>query len=75
MNITKILSHKITNHARIFDAMLDIYIAALSYVVEVIEKECGNLEAYTTKSIVQLVEKLIHRTKSNPLSKYLSFNE
>jgi IS605 OrfB family transposase len=75
MNITKTLSHKITNHTRIFDATLDIYNAALGYIIEVIEKECDDLETYTVKGMVPLVEKLIHRTKSNPFPKYPSFNE
>ncbi|WP_246476450.1 hypothetical protein [Salicibibacter cibi] len=74
MNIAKTLSHKITNHSRIFDATLDIYNDALAFIIEVIDKEFGNLDEMTTKSIVPAVERLMHTTTSNPHPKYRAFN-
>ncbi|QQK74280.1 transposase [Salicibibacter cibarius] len=74
MNIAKTLSHKITNHSRIFDATLDIYNDALAYIIEVIDKKFDNLDGMTTKSIVPSVERLIHTTKSNPHPKYQAFS-
>ncbi|WP_246516394.1 hypothetical protein [Salicibibacter cibarius] len=74
MNIAKTLSHKITNHSRIFDATLDIYNDALAFIIDVIDKEFANLDEMTTKSIVPAVERLIHTTKSNPSPKYRAFN-
>ncbi|WP_142303544.1 hypothetical protein [Evansella halocellulosilytica] len=74
MKIAKTLSHKITNHSRIFDATLEVYNHALSFIIDIIEKEFDHLDDMTTKSIVPLVEKLIHTTKSNPLPKYREFN-
>ncbi|QQK77174.1 hypothetical protein HUG15_17380 [Salicibibacter cibarius] len=77
MNIAKTLSHKITNHSRIFDATLDIYNDALTFItfiIEVIDKEFDNLDEMTTKSIVPAVERLIHTTESNPSPKYRAFN-
>ncbi|MCD8511410.1 MAG: hypothetical protein LRY73_17135 [Bacillus sp. (in: Bacteria)] len=75
MKIAKTLRHKITNHSRIFDATLEVYNLALSFIIEVMEKEFGNLEDRTSKSIVPEVEKLIHTTKSNPLPKYREFDQ
>lgn len=74
MKIAKTLSHKITNHTRIFDATLDIYNTALSFIINVINEEFECLDTMTTKSIVPAVEKLIHTTKSNPFPKYKEFN-
>ncbi|QQK77277.1 transposase [Salicibibacter cibarius] len=74
MNIAKTLSHKITNHSRIFDATLDVYNDALAFIIEVIDTEFDNLDEMTTKSIVPAVERLIHTTTSNPSPKYRAFN-
>jgi putative transposase len=74
MNIAKTLSHKITNHSRIFDNTLEIYNNALSFIIDVIEKQFGNLDDYASKEIVPAVERLIHTTKSNPSPKYKEFN-
>ncbi|MCM3791073.1 RNA-guided endonuclease TnpB family protein [Domibacillus indicus] len=75
MKVAKSLLHKITNQTEIFNDTLDIYNAALTYVIEVIDKEFDDIKGLTTKSIVPAVEKLIHATKSNPLPKYKEFNE
>ncbi|WP_246516592.1 hypothetical protein [Salicibibacter cibarius] len=74
MNRVRTLSHKITNHSRIFDATLDIYNDALAFIIEVIEKGFDTLGEMTTKSITVAVEKLIHTTKSNPSPKCRAFN-
>jgi putative transposase len=74
MKVAKTLRHKITNHSCIFDSTLEVYNGALSFIIDVIEKEFDNVEEISTKSIVPAVEKLIHSTKSNPLPKYREFN-
>ena len=75
MKVAKTLRHKITNHSRIFDATLDIYNQALGFIINVIQHEFNSVEDISTKSIVPAVEKLIHTTKSNPLPKYIEFNQ
>ncbi|WP_407269747.1 RNA-guided endonuclease TnpB family protein [Radiobacillus sp. PE A8.2] len=75
MKIAKTLSHKITNHSHIFDNTLAIYNCALSFVINVIEKEFSNLNEFTSKDIVPAVERLIHRTTSNPSPKYKDFDQ
>ncbi|WP_046174887.1 RNA-guided endonuclease TnpB family protein [Domibacillus indicus] len=75
MKVAKSLLHKITNQTEIFNNTLDIYNEALSFIIQVIDKEFDHTDGLTTKSIVPAVEKLIHATKSNPLPKYKEFNE
>jgi hypothetical protein len=41
----------------------------------VIDKEFDELEDFSTKSIVQAVEKLIHKTKTNPAPEYKEVNQ
>ncbi|MCR2822262.1 RNA-guided endonuclease TnpB family protein [Lederbergia panacisoli] len=74
MKVVKVLKSKVTNHSRIFDATLDIYNEALSFVIDVIDQEFDHVQDISTKTIVPAVEKLIHTTKSNPLPKYQDFN-
>jgi putative transposase len=74
MNVAKTLKHKITNHSRIFDATLDIYNCALRFIIDVIDKEFEELHDYSSKDMVRFVERLIHKTKSNPFPKYKEFN-
>jgi len=75
MKVAKTLRHKITNHSRIFDATLEVYNDALSFIIEVIDREFNDFNGISTKSIVPLVEKFIHATKTNPLPKYKKFNQ
>ena len=75
MKVTKTLRHKITSHSRIFDATLEVYNKALSFIINVIDQEFDNLDDISTKSIVPAVEKLIHFTKSNHSPKYTEFNQ
>lgn len=74
MDVAKTLRHKIINQARIFEDTLIIYNDALSFIMEVIDKEFESLEGYSTQSMVTAVEKLIHTTKLNPLPTYNEFN-
>ncbi|MRH43666.1 transposase [Aquibacillus halophilus] len=74
MKMAKSVRHKITNHSRIFDATLAIYNEALTFIMEVIDTEFDTIDDFQAKSIVPAVEKLIHRTKSNPIPKYREFN-
>ncbi|MDX8366068.1 transposase [Cytobacillus sp. IB215665] len=74
MKIAKTLRCKVINQSRIFDATVDIYNKALSFIINVIDKEFANVDDINMKSIVPAVEKLIHTTKSNPLPKYREFN-
>ncbi|WNS78912.1 hypothetical protein RRU94_02905 [Domibacillus sp. DTU_2020_1001157_1_SI_ALB_TIR_016] len=75
MKVAKSLLHKITNRTEIFNDKLDIYNDALSFIIQVIDKEFDNTDDLTTKSIVPAVEKLIHATKSNPQPKYKEFKD
>src|SRR5699024_10432050 len=75
MKIAKTLKYKITSHTRIFDETLTIYNEALSFIIRVIDSEFTDLKGITTTAITAPVEKLIHRTKSNPSPKYSEFNE
>ncbi|GIN58526.1 hypothetical protein J8TS2_28450 [Lederbergia ruris] len=74
MKVAKTLRHKIINHSGIFDATLQVYNRALTYMIEVIDKEFDDLECFSSSSIVAPVEKLIHTTKTNPSPKYTEFN-
>lgn len=75
MKVAKTLRYKITNHSRIFDATLDNYNSALRFIIDVIDKEFEELHDYSSKDMVRLVERLIHKTKSNPFPNYIEFNE
>ncbi|MEH7237651.1 transposase [Bacillus sp. JJ1562] len=74
MKVAKTLRHKIVNHSNIFDDTLTVYNEALTFIIEVIDKEFDNLTVFSAKTIVPAVEKLIHTTKSNPSPKYTEFN-
>ncbi|MEB6549200.1 transposase [Heyndrickxia sporothermodurans] len=74
MKIVKTLKYKIINHSKIFHSTLDIYNRALTFIMDVIDKEFDHLDSISTKTIVPAVEKLIHVTKSNPQPKYPEFN-
>ncbi|WP_043933496.1 IS200/IS605 family element transposase accessory protein TnpB [Bacillus sp. EB01] len=75
MKQAKTLRYKITNHARIFDTTLEIYNQALHFLIDVIDREIPNFNGISTKSMVTLVEKFIHRTSQNPQPKYPEFNQ
>ncbi|MBS4197479.1 transposase [Lederbergia citri] len=74
MKVVKTLKSKITNHSRIFDATLDIYNEALSFIIDVIDKEFVDIHNVSTETMIAAVERLIHTTKLNPLPKYQEFN-
>jgi transposase len=75
MKQSKTLRYKILNHARIFDTTVEIYNQALHFLIDVIDSEFPSFDGISTKSMVTLVEKLIHRTAQNPQPKYPQFNE
>jgi putative transposase len=74
MKVVKTLKYKITSHTRTFDATVDIYNQALSFLIDVIHKECKSLEDLSLKAMVPLVEKLTHATKKNPCPTYGEFD-
>ncbi|WKB36181.1 hypothetical protein QS257_02730 [Terrilactibacillus sp. S3-3] len=75
MKQSKTLRYKILNHARIFDTTVEIYNQALHFIIDVIDNEFPSFDGISTKSMVTLVKKLIHRTARNPQPKYPEFNE
>ncbi|MGG0458601.1 hypothetical protein [Bacillus mycoides] len=72
---SKTLKHKITNQTNIFEPTIQIFNEALSYFMNVIDKEFLSLDDWNTKGIVPAVEMLTHATKTNPLPKYKEFNQ
>ncbi|UYX54126.1 RNA-guided endonuclease TnpB family protein [Bacillus thuringiensis] len=72
---SKTLKHKITNQTNIFELTIQIFNEALSYFMNVIDKEFLSLDDWNTKGIVPAVERLTHTTKTNPLPKYKEFNQ
>ena len=75
MKVAKTIRHKILNHASIFDETIRVYNEALSFIIEVIDQEVEHEDAYSTKEMTNVVERLIHTTKSNPTPKYAQFNQ
>ncbi|WP_243526659.1 hypothetical protein [Bacillus pseudomycoides] len=69
------LKHKITNQTNIFEPTVQIFNEALSYFMNVIDKEFSSLDNWNAKGIVPAVEMLTHMTKTNPLPKYKEFNQ
>lgn len=71
MNQVKTIKTKIMSHGKnTFEPTLKIYREALSFIVEIVEKEWHILNGLTTKEMVARIEKLMHKTKSNPSPKY-----
>ena len=75
MKVAKTIRHKILNHASIFDETIHVYNEALSFIIEVIDNEVADTNAYSTKEMTNLIEGFIHTTKSNPNPKYAVFNQ
>ncbi|MEX3914378.1 RNA-guided endonuclease TnpB family protein [Bacillus paralicheniformis] len=68
---TKTIKCKVLSHGEnTFEQTLIVYREALSFIVDVIDSEFNSLGSLSTKSCITAVEKLIHRTKSNPSPKY-----
>ncbi|WP_232620811.1 hypothetical protein [Saccharococcus caldoxylosilyticus] len=68
---TKTIKSKIISHgAKTFEPTISIYREALAFIADVIQKEFDHLKHFNTKQVVPAVEKLIHRTKTNPFPKY-----
>ena len=75
MKVAKTIRHKILNQSSIFDETIRVYNEALSYIIEVIDNEVVDTNAYSTKDMTNFVERLIHATKNNPNPKYFEFNQ
>ncbi|MFE6137005.1 hypothetical protein [Bacillus sp. NPDC057893] len=60
---SKTLKHKITNQTNIFELTIQIFNEALSYFMNVIDKEFLSLDDWNTKGIVPAVERLRIRRK------------
>jgi putative transposase len=68
---TKTIKNKIISHgAKTFEPTIAIYRKALAFIADVIQKEFDQLKHFNTKQVIPAVEKLIHRTKTNPFPKY-----
>lgn len=66
MNITSSYAVEILKAKKIFKATIDIYRAALSYCIEVFNREWSNITSVNGKhSQFNFAERLIHNTKNN----------
>jgi len=71
MVITKTAKLKITSHTDIFNDTIDIYNSALSFYIDVVNKEFDNLLFLThSKEKMMYIESITHRTASNIDIKY-----
>ena len=61
---------KIVNVNDALKPTLDIYRDAVSFLIDVANKEWADLELLTKKKQVNFIEKLTHKTKDNPSPKY-----
>ncbi|XEC94769.1 RNA-guided endonuclease TnpB family protein [Paenibacillus tarimensis] len=75
MNLVKTLKYKIKNHSQIFEQTIEIYNAALRFIINVIDQEFESIGHLSTKSLVSAVESLIHYTKTNTNPKYKEFDQ
>lgn len=75
-NRVKTLVHEIYDGTpTTFKETIVIYQEAVSYFIEIMDKELPDLSVYTAKNVQGVVEQLVHQTKNNPTPKYTSFNE
>jgi putative transposase len=71
MEVTKTVQNKITSHGdKTFENTLCVFREALSFIVDIVNKEWNAIEPLTTEDSLTYVEFLIHRTKQNPSPKY-----
>lgn len=71
MKQTKTISARVLSHgSKTLDATLEVYREALSFIVDVINREWSSIEGLTTKEVTQVVERYIHQTRNNPSPKY-----
>ena len=54
MKVAKTIRHKILNHASIFDETIRVYNEALSFIIEVIDHEVADTNAYSTKEMTNV---------------------
>lgn len=74
-SIIKTVKLKITSHTTIFDDTLNIYNEALSFLIDVVNKEWEDLIDLNSNEKVNFTEKLINSTPKNPNPKYPEFNK
>lgn len=74
MEITNSYKAKLININDCLKPTLDIYRRAVSYLIDVINKEWDNFKELSAKSSLTLCEKLTHSTKDNPCPPY-NFDE
>lgn len=70
MRITKTAKLKILSHTNVFNDTLDIYKKALSFYIDVCEKEYHSLLEKSSKDKMNYIESITHRTTSNTNIKY-----
>ena len=71
MQITKTAKLKITTHTKIFDETIDIYNKALSFYIDVANKEWDNLEQFvSSKDKLNYIESITHLTSKHTNIKY-----
>ena len=72
----KTLLHKIYDGTTFdFEDTIAVYQEAVSYFIEVMDKELPDLSIYTMKTVQGEVERLVHKTRNNPAPKYTDFNQ
>lgn len=74
MDITKTIKCKITDHSTIFNNTIGIYRDALSFIIDVVNKEWSVISILPSKKRINTIEKFIHETKDNPVPKYNEFD-
>lgn len=74
MQITNSYKVKLINVNDCLKPTLDIYRQAVSYFIDIINKEWDSFKELSTKSSLTLCEKLTHSTKKNPCPPY-NFDE
>jgi len=71
MKITKTAKLKITSHSKIFDDTIVLYNKALSFYIDVCDKELGVMEQFKhSKEKLNYIEAITHLTASNKNIKY-----
>lgn len=70
MKATRSYKVKLLNINDAVRPTLDVYRQAVAFLIEVIDLEWDGLELLSTKERVNVVEKLTHQTKKNPLPTY-----
>ena len=70
MKIVKTAKFKILSHTKSLEPTISIYNKALSFYIEVVQKEWDNLKGLKPKKQMRLLEQITHKTKRHPNVKY-----